>query len=364
MSLEARLPDLVTLLVVSLVLFGLIMVYSATASMARELDTGLPSLFLKQAFFAAAGLIGFFVISRIDYPKWERIMPFAIWGVIILLVLVFTPLGREIRGTRAWLRLGPFTLQPSEFAKLGLITYLAVALKRRNDPERTVFQRLIWPAILTAATLGLILLQGDKGMTLFVSGVVFLFWFISGARMIPIAATGVLFAVGMWLVVHSSDYARQRVEDYKEKFRDTPVESFQLRQAKVAMNSGRVYGQGIGGGMTVLPDRHTDFIFPIVGEELGFAGAVSLIAILLLLIVIGATVAVRCPDLLGTLLAAGVTILVGCQIVLNLCVATGVAPTTGIGLPFISYGGSSLVTTLAAMGILVNVARPGEGGIG
>jgi cell division protein FtsW len=191
--------------------------------------------------------------------------------------------------------------------------------------------------------------------------VVFLLWFIAGARLVHVGALMILFVAGIGILAWQTDYARHRITDYMEQWKEEPVESYQLRQGKVAMVSGGVWGTGIGGGMTTLPDRHTDFIFSIIGEETGFVGGVLTLLAYSALIALGLSIAFRCEDLLGTLLAAGITILVGSQAVLNLCVTTGVAPTTGIGLPLISYGGSSLVTTLAAVGILVNIGRSNEG---
>ncbi len=360
---DARLPHILTALTYILLLFGFVMVYSSSATLSSNIDGSLPRFLTRQAGYGVIGLILFGILAKLDYPKWERIMPVAIWGVLALLVLVFSPMGYEVRGTRAWLRLYPthFSIQPSEFAKLGLVIYLAVALKRRQDPEISFFRRNVLPTLITITVLGLIIAQGDKGMTLFIGGVVVMLWFISGARLLPIVGIFLAFALLMVVIVRNSDYAYQRWVDFTEQWSEERVEGFQPRQGKVALVSGKVLGQGIGGGLTRLPDRHTDFIFPIVGEELGFAGAAATVLAYTILIVIGLTIAYRCPDLLGTLLAGGITVLIGCQAALNLCVATGVTPTTGIGLPLLSYGGSSLISTLAGLGILVNVGQPVKG---
>jgi cell division protein FtsW len=337
------------------------MVYSATSA-AAALGDGDPMTYLKrQAVYALLGVILMVVASRIHYRRLRYLAAPLLLTALVLCaaVLVVAP---EVNGARRWFLLGPASFQPSELAKLSLCLFAAVYLARRKPP-RTLGELAKPLGILTAVFCGLILLQPDLGTTITLCGMVLAILLVGGVPIRLLAAATVLAgAVGV-IAIWAEPYRRARVFSFLDPWSDAQGSGFQIVQAMIGVGSGGITGGGLGEGVQkvlYLPEAHTDMIFAVVGEELGFVGSLLVIGGFAVFAFAGFRIALRCREPFGKLLAAGITALVCGQAIVNLAAVLGIAPLTGIPLPFVSYGGSSLVVLLASVGILLNIAVHGE----
>lgn len=344
-----------------LVVGGLIMVLSSS-SVAAYAQYGDSFLFLqRQAVYAGVGVLAMLLTSRMRYRAWQRLaVPFlALTG--LLLVLVLHP-GASVSayGSSRWLVFGPVTVQPSEIAKLSLLVFVAAVLARKWGKLEDVGHLALPLVPVVLVVCGLVMLQPDLGTTIILAGTTFLVVFAAGVRMRYLIATAVVgSAVGMALIF-SADYRRVRFLSFLDPWADAKNTGYQLVQSLIALGSGGFTGVGLGASRQkwqYVPNAHTDFIFSILGEELGLLGELAVLVAFGLLIFAGIRVATRAPDVFGRLLAAGVVSWFGLQALVNLGAVTGLLPITGVPLPFVSYGGSSLVVSLAAVGILWNIAR-------
>jgi cell division protein FtsW len=356
--LDQKLLVLVTL---GLVAFGLVMVYSATSASAA-VGNGDPMSYLKrQAIYAFLGVVLMAAASRFDYHRLRYVAPLLLLVALGLCaaVLVVAP---EINGARRWFLLGPASFQPSELAKLALCLFAAVYLARRRPP-RTLGELAKPLGFLTAIFCGLILLEPDLGTTITLCGMMLAVLLVAGvpARLLA-TASFLAIAVGL-IAIWVEPYRRARVFSFLDPWSDAEGSGFQIVQAMIGIGSGGVTGAGLGEGVgkiSYLPEAHTDMIFAVIGEELGLVGSALVIGAFAAFALIGFRIALRCRDPFGKLLAAGLTALVCGQAAVNLAAVLGIAPLTGIPLPFVSYGGSSLVVLLAGVGILLNIAVNGE----
>jgi cell division protein FtsW len=344
-----------------LVLAGLVMVLSAS-SVSASARFGDPfRYFQRQAAYALVGVGALLLTSRMRYQAWRRLCVPLLLLTLALLVLVLHPsAGVAAYGSSRWLSLGPVTVQPSELAKLALVTFTAAVLARKWDRlDRLGHLALpLLPVVLLVATL--VMLQPDLGTTLLITGAVFVMVFVAGVRMRYLLVSGVVgFAAGMALIF-SADYRRVRFLAFLDPWGDATNTGYQLVQSLIALGSGGWFGVGLGASRQkwlYVPNAHTDFIFSILGEELGLAGEIVVLAAYGALVLAGIRVAARAPDVFGRLLAAGIVGWFGLQTLVNLGAVTGLLPITGVPLPFLSYGGSALVVSLAAVGILWSIAR-------
>jgi cell division protein FtsW len=356
-GIESSLLLLVTL---GLVAFGLVMVYSATSASAA-LANGDPAYYLKrQAIYAFLGLALLAVCARIDFYSLRALAPVLMVTSVVLLLAVLA-LGQATNGARRWITFGPAQFQPSELAKLALAVWAAGYLARRRAP-RTLKE--LWRPIglVTVVFCGLILVEPDLGTAIAIVVMVAAMLLVSGTPGrtlgggLGIAATLGLFAV--WL----EPYRRARLFSFLNPWHDAQGAGFQTVQAMIGLGSGGIFGVGLGQSVqkaNYLPEAHTDMIFAIIGEELGLVGATFVIAAYCAFAYAGLRIALQCKDPFGKRLAAGLTALVCGQAAINLAAVMGLAPLTGIPLPFVSYGGSSLVVALASVGILLNIAANG-----
>jgi cell division protein FtsW len=357
--LEQRILVLVTL---GLVAFGLVMVYSATSASAA-LGDGDPMSYLKrQSVYALLGVALMVVASRFDYHRLRYLAPPLLLVAIGLCVAVLV-VAPEINGARRWFILGPASFQPSELAKLALCLFAAVYLARRRRPPQTLGELAKPLGILTGVLCGLILLEPDLGTTITLCGTMFAIFLVAGVPFRPLLAAAVV-AVGVGLIaIWAEPYRRARVFSFLDPWSDAEGSGFQIVQALIGFGSGGFTGEGLGESVSkvlYLPEAHTDMIFAVIGEELGLVGSALVIGAFAAFAFAGFRVALHCQDQFGKLLAAGLTALVCGQASLNLAAVLGIAPLTGIPLPFVSYGGSSLVMLLASVGILLNIAVNGE----
>ena len=353
-QLEQRLLVLVTL---GLVAFGLVMVYSATSA-AAAIGAGNPMGFLqRQGIYALAGVCLMIGASRFDYHRLRNLAP-ALVLVALALCLAVLVVSPAVKGARRWIDLGPASFQPSEFAKLALAVWLAAYLARKPVPRSLV--ELWRPIGMLTGLFGLLLmLEPDLGTTIALVLMVAGTLVVAGVPFHVLGTAGAMTAALGAVVIWIEPYRRARVLSFLNPWDDAQGAGFQTVQAMIGMGSGGLAGEGLGQGVQkifYLPEAHTDMIFAIVGEELGLIGSTFVIAAFGLFAYAGFRVALRCRDPFGKRLAAGLTSLVCGQAAVNLAAVLGVAPLTGIPLPFVSYGGSSLVVLLAGVGILLNIA--------
>ena len=340
---------------------GVVMVYSASAIVAAERFHD-PYFFLKkQIFWALLGALALWLALRVDYRRLEGLVVplLLVAGVLLVLVLV-PPLGQAINGTRRWIRLGPVSFQPAELAKLALVVYLAAFLARRRDALGDFRRGLLPPLAVAGVLAALVLAQPDLGSSLTLVALTFALLFLAGGRVrhlaLVLAPALPLLAVAVWV----APYRVRRITTFLDPWSDPRGSGFQIIQSWLAFGNGGLLGQGIGGSqqkLFYLPEAHTDFIFAIVGEELGLVGALAIVGLFVVLAWRGLRIGLRAPDPFGAYLALGITVLIATQAVVNLGVVTGLLPTKGLPLPFISFGGSALLVTMLATGVLLNIAQ-------
>ena len=353
-QLEQRLLVLVTL---GLVAFGLVMVFSATSASAA-IGAGDPMTFLvKQGTYAMVGLLLLALASRFDYHRLRALAPLLLVGasVLCIAVLVVAP---PINGARRWFLVGPISVQPSELAKIAICIWACALLARRPTPQ-TMGELMKPLGIVVGIFSALILLEPDLGTTITICLMVAGILVVSDvpARLLVLAGS-FAFVLGAF-AIYMEPYRRARFLSFIDPWQDPQGAGFQTVQAIIGMGSGGIMGQGLGQGISkvfYLPEAHTDMIFAIVGEELGLIGSTTVIAAFAVFGWAGFRIALHCHDPFGKRLAAGITTLVCAQAIVNLCAVLGIAPLTGIPLPFVSYGGSSLIVLLGAVGVLLNIA--------
>jgi cell division protein FtsW len=355
-------------LVVGLNLIGLVMVLSASA-VDSLYDYGSSWYqFQRQAMWLGIGAVVLLVVMRIDYHAWRRFIPLALVGSAGLLVAVLVPgLGIEVNGSSRWLGAGAFRIQPSEIAKLVVLLFVADLLARRSD--RIAETRLTLRPVLVVFGLFavLIMLQPNLGTTVILGVIVLVVLFVSGIPLRPLAALGAVGAGLAAVLAFVEPYRYRRLLAFRDPWADPLNTGYQTIQAQVGIANGGLVGVGLGEGRAkwgFLPYPHTDFIFAIVAEELGLIGALGLVGLFLFLGVLGVRTALAAPDRFGMLLASGVTAWILVQALINVGAVVGVLPITGVPLPFVSFGGSSLLVLMAAAGVLLNVARQATGPAG
>jgi cell division protein FtsW len=354
----------VALLLVSagaLVILGLVMVLSASSVRAYEEFGSSFLFFVRQLVYAAVGLAAFLVAARMRHTAWQRLCVPLLLVSVTLLVLVLVPgLGTVAGGSARWLRFGAVTVQPSEMAKVAVITFAATLLARRFRRIHDLRQLLLPLVPVVGLVCVLILLQPDMGTAVVVVATLFVLLFVAGARVKHLlVGAGAVGVIGFGLM-YVEGYRWARFVSFIDPWADPQGTGYQTIQSLIALTSGGPFGVGLGASRQkwdYVPNAHTDFIFAIIGEELGLVGALAVVILFGLLVYAGVRIAVRAPDAFGRLLAAGIVGWFGFQAVINLGAVTGLLPITGVPLPFVSYGGSALVMSMAAVGMLVSVAR-------
>lgn len=349
--------------VVALNVIGLVMVLSASSVHALRESGNSWSIFAKQVMWVMLGTAALIVMARFDHRHLRRLAPLlvAIAGALLLVVLI-PGIGISVNGSTRWLGSGPFRVQPSEFAKLAVIVFSAELLARRANHMHDFKQTLMPVIYVVGALAALVMLQPDMGTTLVIGGIVIGILFAAG---VPAGAMFKLTLIGGALAFVAGmiePYRRARLTAFLDPFADAGNTGYQVVQSLVGLGSGGLGGIGLGESRAkwgFLPNAHTDFIYTIIGEELGMIGALVVLSMFAAFVVLGIRTAMRAPDRFGMLLAVGVTGWVTVQAVINIGASVGILPVTGVPLPFISFGGSSLVVTMAATGILLNVARAG-----
>ncbi|MFA5975579.1 MAG: putative lipid II flippase FtsW [Elusimicrobiota bacterium] len=341
---------------------GLVMVFSASANMS-ETRFGSAYLFVrKQLLWDALGAGAMFLCMRIDYHRWQK-WCWPLLGIAILSLGAVLAVGPVVKGAQRWIHMGPVTFQPSEIAKLALLLWLADYLDRHKSHLKNFRRGFLPPMMVVGAVLGLILKEPDLGTPILLGGVCLMMLFLAGARLTHLGGT-ILAGTGPLIYeLFCVGYRYRRLKVFTNPWADASGAGYQLTQSLMAFGSGGLFGKGLGAStlkLLYLPDPHTDFIFPVIGEELGFIGALTLVLLFVFWGIRGWQVARRAPDLFGQLFAAGVTGWVLLQAVINMSVSCGLMPTKGLPLPFVSFGGSSLVITMMAVGIMLNISSQGH----
>lgn len=353
---------ILTLLVSALVVFGIIMVFSASYYSSIS-ETGDPYAYLKDhLMWAVLGGGLMLLTASLDYHIYGRYAKPLLAVSILLLLLLFTPLGVTRNYATRWIGVAGFTIMPGEIAKICAIVFVAWFLSSR--PQRIhSLQKGILPLLgLCAVYFGLIVKQPNLSTAITVCGIIIGMMFVAGLRWIYLGGLGCVGVLGIFAMIFMDPdgYRLRRFTTFLDPFQDKLGSGWQVIQSLLALGSGGLFGVGLGKSIQktlYLPEPQNDFIFSIIGEELGFAGCLVLIVVYLLLIWKGADVSLKAPDLFGMLLGSGITIMLGLQVLLNIAVVTSSMPPTGITLPFVSYGGNALLLFMGSFGILLNISR-------
>jgi cell division protein FtsW len=346
---------------VALLSVGVVMVYSASAIVAagRFHD---PYFFLKkQLFWAVLGAAALWGALRVDYRRLERLaLPVLVVAAALLVLVLIPPFGQDINGTRRWIRLGPVSFQPAELAKIALVLFLAAFLARARKESQDFWRGVAPPLAVAGGMAGLVLLQPDLGNCVTLLALTLALLFLAGGRVRHLALVVLpalpLIAIAVWM----APYRLRRITAFLDPWSDPRGSGFQIIQSWLALGSGGIFGRGVGGSqqkLFYLPESHTDFIFAVLGEELGFVGCLVVLGLFVTFVWRGLRVGLHAPDAFGSYLALGITLLVATQTLVNLGVVTGLLPTKGLPLPFISFGGSALLMTMVSTGVLLNISQ-------
>lgn len=356
-------PDfLILITTTALVFLGIIMVYSASWPEGTVRFENGAYFATRHIFWAIVGFIGMMVMMNIDYTIWKRFSPYIYILAIVLGLLIWSPMGMELKGARRWLNFGFTTFMPSDAIKLGSIIFFASFLANKKDRVRNFFHGAIPAFFYMGLSAVLIYLQKDLGTTIVMAGTMGAMFFVAGMHLSLIAVFGSLGYIFFKYAISSegNEYRMARVLMFRDPFQDRLGDGWQLVQSLYALGSGGILGVGLGQSRQkffYIPESYNDFIFSIIGEELGLVGAVFILLLYTILIYRGVITAINAKDLFGCYLASGITALIAIQSFVNIAVVTSSIPATGITLPLISFGGTSLVFVMAGIGILLNISR-------
>lgn len=350
------------MLVLALVVFGVIMVFSSSYYYALDKKGDAYYYLKRDILWASLGFIGMAITAALPYRVYAKLAPPIVGISILLLALIFTPLGTGTKGATRWLDFGLFTIMPGEVAKLAAIIFTSAYLSK-NAKRILSFTQGILPLItLTVIYFGLVIAQPNLSTAITISAIIIGIMFVAGLQwryLIGIGAMGVLGVIGL-IFTDEDGYRMRRITSFLDPFQDPLGSGYQVIQSLLALGSGGLFGVGLGKSIQktlYLPEPQNDFIFAIIGEELGFIGALLLILCYIILIWRGVHIAINAPELFGMLLASGITIMLAVQVMLNIAVVTSSMPPTGITLPFVSWGGNALLLFMGSMGILINISR-------
>jgi cell division protein FtsW len=345
----------------SLLALGMAMIFISSTLMAQSQYNDAYYFIKRQGVYALLGLGALFLGRSIDYHRYQRWIYFILLVSLLSLILVFAPgIGGKVRGAARWLRLGPLTLQPSEFAKLAVVLFLAYSLSRKQDKMKYFAIGFLPHMLVAGLFIALILKEPDFGTSVTLGAIVFTMLFVGGTRVTHILlALGACIPLGVLMVLRDpKKFAR--VLSFMDPWKHGQDVGYQLKQALLAIGSGGLLGLGPGQSrakLFYLPDCHTDFILAIFSEELGFLGVLLVLALFTIIICRGLRLSLKAPDSFGSYLALGLTLMIGLPALINMGVVSGILPTKGLSLPFLSYGGSGLLVNLLAVGILLNISR-------
>lgn len=358
---EGERPDILILVItLILVTVGTAMIYSSSSILAMERFKDAQYFLKKQVLFVLIGMAAMVFLTKLDYHllrKWAY--PGVVLSIILLLLIFIPHLGIRAGGARRWLNLVFFSFQVTELAKICIVLFLAHFLSRKVNVLKSFSRGVLAPLLVTFFIIGLIALEPDFGTAVIIAMILMMMLFLAGCSMKHLGGlTALLIPAAVWMVMFKS-YRMDRLKVFLNPWSDPGNKGFQIIQSLLSFGSGGAFGVGIGDGMQklfYLPEPHTDFILSVIAEESGFVGVMAVICLFAVLIVRGFMVAFRAPDLFGTLLAAGLTMVLALGAFINIAGVMGLIPLKGLTLPFLSYGGTSLIMSLVAVGILLNIS--------
>ena len=360
---KKRACDFTLLLATLLLVFiGIIMVFSSSwPEGIKAMNDGYYFL-KKQVIAASLGLVLLLFFMNFDYKRLNRMSRFIFTMSILSGFLIFTPLGIAVKGARRWVNLGFTTFMPSDIIKLGSIIFLAAFLSKRKNSVIDIKKGVLPTLLIIGLSCGMIYLQKDLGTTITLGATLISIFFVAGMKLSHLLVMMIGATIGLIQAITDEDYKyrMRRFTAFLDPFADKTDTGWQVVQSLYALGSGGLFGLGLGKSRQkffYIPEPHNDFIFAIIGEELGFLGALTVILLFILLIWRGIRIALNIEDLFGCLLATGITALITIQSLIHIAVVTSSIPTTGIPLPFVSYGGTSLILYMSAVGILLNISR-------
>jgi len=351
------------LAILLLIVIGVVMVYSSSSVVAMTTYNDSAFFMKRQIMWAAFGLAVMAVMMRLDHRLLsdQRVVIALVVVALVLLAATLAPgIGKMVNGARRWLRFGILSFQPSEFAKFALVVYISYYAEKKGARLRDFVNGLVPAYVLTAAFLIGVALQPDFGSAMTMAGVAGIMLFAGGANTLHLGGTLIAALPLVYAAVAHKTYRLRRITAFLNPWDSQDGAGYQIIQSFLAFGSGGVFGRGLGEGrqkLLFLPERHSDFIYAVIGEELGLLGSLAVVALFLVILWRGVKIALASGEPFSRSLALGTTLLVCMQAVINMGVVTGLLPTKGIALPLVSYGGSSLVMTMAALGVLLNISR-------
>jgi cell division protein FtsW len=354
-------PDLLLLLATLLLAtIGTVMIYSASSFIAMDKYNDGQFFLKRQLLFLVLGLAGMALSSRIPYYKLRKLAwPGIIFSALLLIMIKLPQLGLKRGGATRWLNLGVFSFQVSEMVKIALIIFLAGYLTENAGHIREFRKGILLPLFVAGILIGLILLQPDYGTSAIIAATVFMMIYMAGGRLAHISALlSLLIPMALWILLHQK-YRIDRLTAFFDPWKDPQGSGFQIIQSLIAFGSGGFFGVGIGDSLQklfYLPEPHTDFILSVTAEESGLVGVGAILLLYVIIILRGFKIALKAPDLFGNLLAAGLTMLIALEAFINIAGVMGIIPLKGLVLPFLSYGGTSLVMSLTLVGMLLNIS--------
>jgi cell division protein FtsW len=349
---------------VLLICVGIVMIFSASSIYSWEKYKDSAFFLKRHISFIFIGVIAAFLVMGIDYRKLKKYSKPLLACALILLVLVLIPgIGREVGGARRWFRFKFLSFQPSELASLALIIYMADFISRKKNVINNFWQGFLPPMLILGLSVGLVIMQPDLGTCLALVILVFTMFFLAGLRLSYLLSIALINLPLLFIVIFSVPYRRMRILAFFNPWADPKGSGFQIIQSQIALGSGGFFGLGLGHSLQklfYLPAAHTDFVFSIIGEELGLLGTVGIIILFMVFIHQGYRIVKNAPDAFGHFLALGSVLMIALKAAINIGVSCGILPTKGLPLPFISYGGSSFIFDLIYVGLLLNIARTGD----
>jgi len=358
---EDKSPD-ITLLLVTLILVtvGTAMIYSSSSIIALERFKDGQFFLKKQILFVFIGLVSMVLMTKIPYAQLKKLAyPGVIISFVLLALLLIPHVGLKRGGATRWLNMGFFSFQVTEMVKIAMVIFLAHLLTRKAHQLKKFTRGILVPLSVTAVIILLVLLEPDFGTAVIIAAIMLLMMGLAGSRIKHLLILAAAFIpVGIWLVWHKG-YRLARLTAFLDPWKDADNTGFQIIQSLLSFGSGGAFGVGIGDGMQklfYLPEPHTDFILSIIAEESGFIGVTIVIVMFMLFVLRGFMISLRAPDLFGTLLAAGLTMVIALESFINIAGVMGIIPLKGLALPFLSYGGTSFIMSMTAVGILLNIS--------
>lgn len=345
--------------VLLLVGMGIVMVYSASSALALK-KFGSDYFFLKrQAAFSLVGIVVLVAFSYIPF-RFYRVMTYPVLAVslIMLAAVAFSGWGVSAGGAVRWLQIGSFQFQPSELARLALVIYMAYSMSKKGELLRDFYVGFMPHVIVLGLFSALLLIQPDFGSVVILAALTWIMLFVGGCRIAHLMSVVLVLAPLAWLIMTQAEYRLKRLMSFLDPWQYRADEGYQIVHSLMAFGTGGITGAGLGRGyqkLFYLPEPHTDFIFSVVGEELGLIGVMVVILLYGIMLMRGVRIARHARDPFGALLAMGITVTIGLQVCINMGVALGLLPTKGLTLPFLSYGGTSLLINMAAVGIMMNI---------